>query len=143
MVIIATVIGIIRDRLYHQRLLSSGILEVDKMNGRQFEEFLGAHFRDDGYHVKFTPKSRDYGADLIIKKRNEKIVVQAKRYKKNAVGIKAVQEVYAAKNYYNANHAWVITNNTFSSPAQKLAKKNGVKLIPRDQLIDLLNKKAS
>ena len=48
-----------------------------------------------------TPQSGDQGADLIIEKYGLKFVVQCKFYS-NPVGNKAVQEVIAAKGFYDA-----------------------------------------
>ncbi|WP_282156344.1 restriction endonuclease [Cytobacillus gottheilii] len=122
-----------------RRLRKSGILEVDKMTGRRFEEYLQALLRGKGYSVQLTPASGDYGADLVITKNGEKIIVQAKRYKKN-VGVKAVQEIASAKNYYKADQCWVITNSFFTEPARKLANTNQVRLIDRKQLMDWMLK---
>lgn len=41
------------------------------------------------------------------------------------------------KRYYDAAHAWVVTNNYFTEPARKLAHANDVLLIDRDLLIKL------
>jgi len=70
------------------------------------------------------------------------VVVQAKRYSK-AVGLKAVQEVTSAKPHYKADEAWVITNSSFTKAAEKLATSNNVRLIGREQLIDILSKNTS
>lgn len=62
------------------------------MSGSEFEEYLLAHFGKLGYKGKLTKTTNDYGADLIVKKKKEVIVIQAKRHK-SKVGIKAVQEI--------------------------------------------------
>jgi len=116
----------------------SGILEVDKMTGIQFEKFLMLRYRSMGYIVKETPVSGDFGADLVLHKNSRKIVVQAKRYSKT-VGLKAVQEVSSAKPHYKADEAWVVTNNYFTVAAKQLAATNNVRLINRDQLIEILS----
>lgn len=121
---------------FQKRMQQSGIAEIDKMTGIQFEEYLGTLFKHEGYHVTYTPTTGDYGADLILKKNHKVIVVQAKRYKQ-AVGIKAVQEVIPAKKMYQATEAWVITNNTYTKQARLLAKKNHVRMIDRDGLIKM------
>lgn len=117
-----------------ERLRKSGIFEIDEMKGVVFEEYLGALLQAKGYKAEVTKASGDYGADLILRKDREKIVVQAKRYKKT-VGVRAVQEIVSAKSYYKADACWVITNNYFTQPAIKLAKVNGVRLINREELI--------
>lgn len=121
----------------YEKLSKSGILDIDKMSGTQFEEYLAVLFQGRGFKVKITKTSGDYGADLIIKKDSAITVVQAKRYS-SKVGIKAVQEIQASMKYYKAEKSMVVTNNYFTGPAIKLAAANEVELINRDKLIDML-----
>ncbi|MDQ0157682.1 restriction endonuclease [Robertmurraya andreesenii] len=129
--IFALIVNMLRER----KLRKSGILEVDKMSGRKFEEYLQALLKAKGYYVELTPASGDYGADLILSTKGKKIIVQAKRYKKN-VGVKAVQEVASAKSHYKADECWVITNSFFTEQAKKLASSNQVRLIDRKHLMN-------
>ena len=72
--------------------------------------------------VRRIGKSGDYGADVIACGfLFTKIVVQCKCYSK-PVGVKAIQEAYAAKCYYGASRAAVATNSTFTKQAKRLAK---------------------
>lgn len=118
----------------HKRYLNSGIREVDAMTGTDFEKFLAAHFRRMGYQTELTPISKDYGADIILRKDNDLYAVQAKRYNKK-IGVKAIQELAAAINYYNASKGFVITNSFFSSNAKNFAKTNNIELWDRNRLI--------
>lgn len=124
-----------KQREYEQKLLQSGIYQVDSMRGTTFEDYLAAILKAKGYRVQQTPASGDYGADLVLSANGIKIAVQAKRYS-DKVGIKAVQEISSAKNYYGVDECWVITNNYFTAPAINLAYSNDVKLIDRDKLVD-------
>lgn len=128
---------IARGMAQREKLRKSGITDIDKMDGFTFESYLGELFRNLGYEAKVTQGSGDFGADLILKKANQKIVVQAKRYSKN-VGIKAVQEAQASIAYYKASEAWVVTNSDFTEAAYTLAKSNKVRLINREELIELI-----
>lgn len=120
-----------------EKLKRSGIKEIDRMDGLEFEKYLALLFRSLGYKVHLTPGSSDYGADLIMKKDGRKITVQAKRYQKN-VGKKAVQEAHASMPYYKAQESWVVTNSYYTDQAKILAKTNKVKLIDRDQLVQMI-----
>ena len=135
--IAASVLDTLKEEESSKRLLDSGILEVDSMTGKEFENFLYVHFRNFGYGVTLTQDSQDYGADLILYKDGSKTVVQAKRSKK-PVGIKAVQEVAGAVRHYKGNKGRVITNNRFTENAYNLAESNGVELWDRKQLIDFI-----
>jgi len=45
------------------------------MTGIQFEEFLMIRYKSRGYEVRDTPKSGDFGADLLLQKDSKKIIV--------------------------------------------------------------------
>ena len=100
----------IKSNRIRKRYINSGIFQVDKMSGEEFERYLKCHFEKLGFKVELTPKSHDYGADLIMRKDGERIVIQAKRYKES-VGIKAVQEIIGALQYYKADKGYVVTNS--------------------------------
>lgn len=123
-------------RLFKPRKRRS-LQEIDVMTGHEFEVYLGELFKRHGYKTKVTSASGDYGADLILHKGGQKIVVQAKRYK-NSVGIRAVQEIIPAIAYYKADVAWVVTNSYLTKQAQNLADANEVVVIDREELIKWL-----
>lgn len=114
--------------------LNSKIHDIDNMSGVEFEGLLKAHFETQGYKVKLTPMSNDYGADLILFKDNIKTVVQAKRYREK-VSNKAIQEIIGAKGYYKASVGMVVTNSYFTSNAEKVALANDIILWDRNILI--------
>ena len=102
---------------------------IDKCTGEEFERYLCLKFIQQGYRVRHTGKSGDFGADIVLYQDNpkKKIIVQAKRYR-NSVNQDAIREVFAAKNHYKADECWVVTNSTFTKAAEVLAKDNNVKL---------------
>ena len=119
---------------YNQRLAQSGIIEIDRMTGKTFEDYLALLFRQRGYRVTPTPYAGDYGADLIIEKEGLKTAVQAKRYK-GKIGIEAIQQVVAAKARYRCQRAMVVTNQYFTPAAFQLARDNYVALWNRERLM--------
>ncbi len=125
-------------KLYkNARLAKSGIAELDNLGGEDFEKYLEILFRKLDYSVTRTPFQGDYGADLVVQKAGTQTVVQAKRYNRR-VGVKAIQEAVAAKEYYRCAKAMVVTNNYYSQQAKKLAAANNVELWDRDKLVTLL-----
>lgn len=124
---------IIKAAIIRSRLAGASMKRIDNMTGEEFEQYLGILYKKKGYKVEFTPGTMDFGADLILTKGKVKTIVQAKRYR-NSVGEAAVQQVLAAKGYYNADQCLVVTNSDYTAAAKELAAKTGVKLISRDKL---------
>jgi restriction system protein len=134
----AVLIGKVAVELYRRRRLSrSGIHQIDRMDGRTFEQYLRLAFTRHRYAVELTRYRGDYGADLVISRDGHRTAVQAKRYAKK-VGVKAIQEVVASKPEYGCQRAIVVTNNYFTPQARHLADKNQVELWDRDRLVSEL-----
>jgi restriction system protein len=129
---------IIRKKKYNDKVRKSKIQDVDTMTGVQFEYFLKLIYSQKGYKVQTTKVTGDYGADLVMTAGDKRIVVQAKRYSKR-VGIKAIQEVVSSIAFYKATEGWAVTNNEFTDAAVQLAKANGIKLIERNELINMIS----
>lgn len=120
-------------KVKQNRYLRSNLGKVDKMTGPEFEEYLAAHFDNLGYKVKHIGQTGDYGADLILYRDGVSIVVQAKRYQ-DKVGVKAVQEVISAKEYYECDSAMVVTNSYFTPNAIQMATQCNVGLWDREDI---------
>ena len=112
-------------------------IDIDNLNGYEFEIFVGKIFEKMGYKVEVTQKSGDQGIDIIARNSIIKIGIQAKCYSQ-PVGNSAVQEAVAGKAYYNCDKVFVATNNTFTKSAMDLAKVNNVGLIDRFKLINMI-----
>lgn len=134
---IILLMALIRGGIYlykTRRFAKAGMADIDRLSGKEFEQYLEVFFKQRGYQAHRTPYQGDYGADLILRQGEVKTVVQAKRYNRR-VGVKAVQEAVAAKDYYRCDKVLVVTNSYFSPQAQTLAKANQVELWDRDVLV--------
>lgn len=127
MFVFGIILGIVDDRnkKRQQKRISSGGYQTPY----EYEQYVGSLLTYKGYkNVQVTPKSGDYGADIICKdKKGNKYAVQCKMYSK-PVGYKAVEEVLGAMHYYKCNKAIVVTNNTYTKQAVEAANKVGVVL---------------
>lgn len=108
--------------------------DIDCLDGYQFEEFICKLFEKRGYNAETTPKSGDYGIDVIIRNNLISIGIQCKLYLTQKVDSSAVQEAVTAIKHYNLDKAMVITNNYFQPSAITLAKENNVLLWDRNRL---------
>lgn len=106
---------------------------VQCKTGEAYEEYVGRAFERGGWNAIRTPVTGDQGADLLCIKNNLRLVVQCKFYSGN-VGNAAVQEVHAARGFYDAGYAAVISNAGFTRSAIELAGKLGILLVTDDKL---------
>lgn len=124
--------------LVRLRVKKVDIIAIDRLSGRQFEDFLDKLLPRLGFsNTKRMPLSGDFGGDMLASKDGKTFVIQAKRLCRT-VGVRAVQEAHTAKQYYGANTAMVISNRAFSLRARKLAQRCECLLVDRDALGQLL-----
>lgn len=111
----------------------AGLRTIDRMSGTEFEEFVAAQLRIAGYGVTPTASTGDYGVDLIAKKDGVRTAVQCKRLTK-AVGVAAVQQVVSGALQHGCGRTVVVTNQTFTKAARRLAVTHRCRLVGRTQL---------
>lgn len=118
LILTAILIRVLCDR--RKRLLPSG---MDEMEGHDFEYYCADLLEKSGFlEVEVTKGSGDYGADILAEKDGVTYAIQCKCYH-SPIGVKAVQEAYAGRDYYDRMVGAVITNQYFTAPAVEAAKK--------------------
>ncbi|MFT9122079.1 MAG: restriction endonuclease [Zymomonas mobilis subsp. pomaceae] len=111
----------------------------EQMNPFDYEQYCALLLQNGGWDAQATQKSGDQGADVIATKGRIKIIIQCKLYN-TTVGNSAVQQVYTAKKFQEAQAAVVVTNSTFSKSARQAAAATGVYLTHHIQLVATANK---
>ena len=108
---------------------------IDTMRGEEFEVYVAELLRFQGYKTRMTPRSGDYGVDIVASKDGIKTAVQIKRYSKR-LDQTPVREAVAGMTVrqYGCTKAMVVTNSTFTKAAEFLAKQSGCELIDREKL---------
>lgn len=121
-------------RWKQKRLLRIGIKNLDTLSGRDFEHLLVPVFKAKGYKVELTPSTGDWGADLLLTKKDERTVVQAKRWK-SKVGVKALGDVLRARDKYQATDMLYVSTSEYTDRAKEQAEASGIVLWDRDDFI--------
>ena len=107
---------------------------MDELEGHDFEYFCADLLEQNGFiDVEVTRGSGDYGVDVLAEKDGVTYAVQCKRYD-GPVGVKAVQEAYAGRDYYDRMVGAVMTNQYFTEPAVAAARKLKILLWDRGYL---------
>lgn len=108
--------------------------EMDLMEGHEFEYYCAELLRQAGFlEVEVTRGSGDYGVDILAEREGVTYAVQCKRYD-GPVGVKAVQEAYAGRDFYDRMVGVVMTNQYFTKPAVEVARKLKILLWDRGYL---------
>ena len=102
-----------------------------------YEKQVAQSLSEMGWNTQVTKASGDQGCDVLAVKGRARVAIQCKYYSK-PIGNKAVQEINAAKSYYDANFAAVVSNQSYTPAAKLLATKLQVALLHHSQLNSLL-----
>ncbi|GAF21188.1 MULTISPECIES: restriction endonuclease [Shouchella] len=113
--------------------------QIDQMDGHAFEDYMAVVYAASGFRTWQTKKSRDYGADLVLTDdENETTVIQLKRYRAN-LGLSSVQEIYAARAYYQASKSVVLTTaESVTDSCWQLAAMTDVHFLVRDDIEEMI-----
>lgn len=112
--------------------------DYDLMEGRDFEFFCADLLQKRGFlEVEVTKGSGDNGVDILAEKDGVSYAIQCKRYEE-PVGVKAVQEAYAGRDYYDRMVGVVMTNQYFTKGAVEMARKLKILLWDRGYLEEML-----
>jgi len=107
---------------------------LDTMEGFEFEHYCADLLAENGFiEVEVTKGSGDYGIDILAEKDGVTYAIQCKRYT-GLVGVKAVQEAYAGRDYYDRMVGAVMTNQYFTKSAAEAARKLKILMWDRDYI---------
>lgn len=116
--------------------------DIRSLTWRQFESWVGEHFREQGYSVVETPEGPDNGIDLVLRKDGEKTYVQCKHWKANQIGVEKVRELLGSIAAGGAQNGVFVASGTYTEPARKLARESGIRLIDGAELARLIEPSA-
>ena len=110
----------------------------DTLEGHEFEYYCAELLQKKGFiDVEVTKGSGDYGVDILAEKEGVTYAIQCKCYTA-PIGVKAIQEAYAGRDYYDRMVGAVLTNQYFTTPAVEAAKKLKILLWDRGYLESML-----
>ena len=107
---------------------------IDELDGHDFEDYCASllktnHFKD----VHVTKGSGDFGLDILAERDGVTYGIQCKRYDK-PIGVSAIQQAYAGRDYYGRMVGAVMTNQYFTDAAVKMAQALNIMLWDRDYI---------
>jgi restriction system protein len=98
------------------------------MSGTEFEDYVARIARSSGAPVIMTSITGDWGVDIIVGRRPNRLAIQCKRQVR-PVGAGAVQQVVAGAPMQDCTRTMVVTNHEFTPAARELAQLHGCELV--------------
>lgn len=109
---------------------------LDAMDGREFEDWTAAMFRQQGFSVQATAATGDHGIDLILRRDGHTHAVQCKRWV-GSVGEPVLRDFYGAMISAKIRSGIVVTSGVFTASAERFADGKEIRLIAIDELLHL------
>jgi HJR/Mrr/RecB family endonuclease len=123
------------------KLLSDGI---DRLDGFQFEEFVGYMFQLSGLKANTTSRTRDGGKDVIVKDKKGLIYIECKHYaEENKITVNLIHKLISACVVDNVKRGIFNTTSNYSYEALSLAercKQVDIKIWYKSDVIDYCRK---
>lgn len=123
------------------------MMEMDMENNfqrltpRQFEKLVAEIFKRMGYEVELTPKTADYGADVLARKGEDTVVIQVKRFSlSHNVSNRDIQRLLGSMWKYHANKAVFVTSSGFTDFAHRQAKDAPIELWNHEKFCEMIEK---
>ena len=130
MLLVVLVVRAVIKRLPHE-------LPMDEMEGHDFEYYCADLLKANGFlEVEVTKGSGDFGADILAEKDGITYAFQCKCYDK-PIGVHAIEEIYAGRDFYDKMVGVVMTNQYFTAPAVKMAEKFNILLWDRGYIDEM------
>ncbi|NII09589.1 restriction endonuclease [Oleiagrimonas sp. C23AA] len=109
---------------------------LTRLDWREFEHLLAAHFAEQGYAVQHLGTAAggpdiDSRIDLRLRRGNEHVLVQVKHWNACQVPHNPVHEVIGMVSTHGASHGMLVTSGEFTRAARRAAARH-----PRMLLVD-------
>lgn len=142
---IAVIAGLVMSRL--RRVRAAHLLDAFAENGppgrfprkgrggklgvswREFETLVGESYRRQGYEVAETKGGADGGVDLVLRRGNERVLVQCKHWQAQTVGVKVVRELKGVVAHAGGTGGAVVTSGRFTTEAVTFAREADIDLV--------------
>ncbi len=128
------------DRLRHQaRRADAKLAQLDTLTPEGFEEFVGELFEALGFEVQVVGGAGDEGADLRVRRKDLRAIVQCKYSKgKAVVGSPELQKFLGTIHHTGSHKGFFVTTRTFSLAAERFVAEHPIELIDGPRLVELV-----
>src|SRR2546426_577953 len=108
---------------------------LSRLAPEAFEVWVGDHFRAMGYEVRLTPIHGDHGADLLVERDGEIIVVQCKHRPNGSVGEPVLRDLFGAMHHFSAARAILVTTGRVTEAARGWLRGKPIEALDATDLV--------
>lgn len=118
-------------RLKQRRLYGKqrSIDQIRSLSWRDFEHLMAEAFRREGFNANLTEPGPDGGVDLVLRRNDERWLVQCKQWRNQRVGVKPVRELAGVAAATRATGAIFVCSGDYTKEAREFADRAHMRLI--------------
>lgn len=127
-------------KLYEKVATSTDAAALNEMSWADFERLVAEYYRRIGFQVsREGGNGPDGGIDLVLRKKNEKHLVQCKQWKAYKVGVQPVREFYGVMAANGAAGGYFVTSGVYTDDAKAFVKGLNVELVDGSKLKKMID----
>ncbi|WP_221180142.1 restriction endonuclease [Salinisphaera japonica] len=112
---------------------------IANLSWLQFEHLIAASFRAKGFAAEVTPDGADEGVDIVLRERNNVLLVQCKHWLSKPVGVATARKLLGTLHAKNARKAVLATSNHLTPHARVFCNDNAIYVIDADTLVSFID----
>lgn len=117
-----------------------GNILQDLLSIDDFEQFIADLWEEEGWNTRSTQGSRDGGIDVVATKSGRKHLIQVKQWQlSEKIGAPAVRQYAGLLEQENdIDCVEIVSTTEFTQPAQSISRDMDVKLVPGEELAQIV-----
>lgn len=112
---------------------------ISNLSWLQFEHLIADSFRSKGFMAELTPDGADGGVDIVLRERDNVLLVQCKHWMSRFVGVDVVRALFGVMNAQGARKAILATSGQLSPDARRFCDDNAIYYIDADRLYSFVD----
>ena len=105
----------------------------------QFEQLIAAGFRQKGFSTELTAEGADEGIDIVLRERDNVLLVQCKHWAGQSVGVNIARELFGVMHAKSARKAILATSGRLTPEARRFCDENSIYCVDADSVLSFVD----
>lgn len=115
---------------------------IANLSWLQFEQLIADSYRRKGFDAELTPEGADDGVDIVLRERDNMLLVQCKHWNSYRVGVSVARELFGVMHAKGARKAVLATSGRLTDEAERFCRDNVIYWLDADRLPGFIDPQA-
>jgi restriction system protein len=122
-------------------MIADALLKIEGLSLTEVERLAAGAYRARGYEVLALKRGEAEEGDLLLTRKERRVLLQCRYWKSRKVGEMPVRELYGVMAAHSATGGVMISAGTFTLEAARFAGLGGIELLDGGKFRQLLNRR--